>query len=576
MPERLTWDLDICNGEERRFRRSKFRSLPYQIALVAAEQYRDIYRSEGNRAANLALLELAKDARSPGEWVATDEIDVDALSRQCCLAFKQRAGIHGLSRETLDAAKWIAIRSGIGIASLPRFDERNFDASLRKTVARLQDESWWQRKLRRGAVRRFETLAIRVGLVHRRAGLYASDATVQWHRDRLARIRAAMRALEIVNEEGECLTVEEVAETSMSNPKLRRNELMTRVAGFEAIAIDAGHVGQFYTITCPSSMHAYRENKGRPIRNKTHDGTTPGEAHAYLTNLWAQIRAKLHRLGLHPYGFRIVEPHHDGTPHWHLLLFMPVSAVDNVRKVIVEYALRDSPNEPGAAEHRVGVVTIDRSKGSAAGYIAKYIAKNIDGHGLITDEHGKPAVQSAERVRAWASAWGSRQFQQIGGPSVTVWRELRRLRTPLGIPAIEAARSAADRGDWKAYVEAMGGVSLSRKERPITIAHRWNDRPNRYGEPRGKEIVGVESAGVVVVTRIHQWTIRPKQRDGSAGRPNDRAASFDRPADRETIGPNSLGVLSITVRADHARGVTGAHGMASPACLTATMTQSSG
>jgi len=59
-------------------------------------------------------------------------------------------------------------------------------------------------------------------------------------------------------------------------------------------------------------------------------------------------------------------------------------------------------NELGAKEHSFDAKPIDPSKGSTAGYIAKYISKGIDGHGIDKDLYGKHAKSSASRVKAWA------------------------------------------------------------------------------------------------------------------------------------------------------------------------------
>lgn len=372
---------------------------------------------------------------------------------------------------------------------------------------RLADPSWWRRKIKTTVYQRSETVERELGLVQATTGLYASDDAVTRRQQDKARSRAFLEECIAVNDLGESITLAEIADANVSCPKIRRAEFMTRISGCEEYANRNGHAASFLTLTTPSRFHSHRRNA---TLNHRWDMSTPADAQKWLLQTWARIRANLDRLCLVVYGFRVAEPHHDGTPHWHMILFHEPDQGVALTRIFERYMLAESPDEPGAKQHRFKLLAIDPSRGSATGYFAKYVSKNIDGYSVGTDledtENLYGADETVVRVEAWASLWHIRQFQQIGGPPVGVWRELRRVDYPLsGI--FEAARQSADKGDWCGFMEAMGGHQTPFRSQLIKILRVWFDKPGIYGDPIGLIVTGIDCDGEPITTRTREWRI---------------------------------------------------------------------
>ena len=337
-------------------------------------------------------------------------------------------------------------------------------------IKRMCDKQWWNRRLRKIFNQAYEQAAIELTLVNKYKQIYASDLTVFKRKQQRQHNEQMLSSMHVINDIGQRFSLKELSDLNVSNPAVRKAELMVRMRGFEEISKELGHQGIFITITCPSKYHAVYSKSGQ--RNPKYQNLTPYMGNQYLGALWARVRAKWDRNDIKPYGFRVAEPQHDGTPHWHILLFVEPRHIDEVKQTISHYALEEDGDEKGAVENRCDFKLIDPNKGSATGYIAKYVSKNIDGEGLDKGVYGEDPITAAQRVDAWASCWCIRQFQQIGGAPVSVWRELRRLKKSLGIDEIiEKARKAADESKWHDYINAMGGVFAKRKDQPIKLAY---------------------------------------------------------------------------------------------------------
>lgn len=150
----------------------------------------------------------------------------------------------------------------------------------------------------------------------------------------------------------------------------------------------------FLMLTVPSCMHPLRTGPDGWQVNPEYDGvSTPRDAQAFLTMEWARVRSRLKRTGAKSWGIRVVEPHFDGVPHWHALMWV------------------EGGQMPLADAMRV--CQGDSSKGTIC-----VMAATAEGVGSINRYIAKCAAPDDRSVIVWAARWGFRLFQRFG-----IWPE---------------------------------------------------------------------------------------------------------------------------------------------------------
>ncbi|MBS3798769.1 replication endonuclease [Pseudoalteromonas sp. BDTF-M6] len=224
-------------------------------------------------------------------------------------------------------------------------------------LKRYTDKRWWLRKIRKLVTQANEKAAIHLNFVNSKKQIYASDVTTRNRLTQHARNEHLLSSTHILNEQGQRYSLKEISDLNVSNPKIRKDELLCRARGFENLAKELGHDALFITVTCPSKYHRAYSKSGAP--NPKWQGLMPNQANDYLNNQWQKARAEFKRQNIAPYGFRVAEPQHDGTPHWHMLFFIESDKVAALQAVIRHYALEVDGDEQGAAENRCDFKLID-------------------------------------------------------------------------------------------------------------------------------------------------------------------------------------------------------------------------
>jgi len=197
-------------------------------------------------------------------------------------------------------------------------------------------------------------------------GLSVNDLAVV--REKLRRQNNFLEYSYITNDQtGQSFSLKECIISSNHNPDRYHAEIQNRINTLDREATNAGLTPVFLTMTLPSEFHEMKQSNGKLIPNPKFNGTPPKEAVKILTKQWAKLRQDRSLKELNKSQrmyYRVNEPHKDGTPHTHILLFIPKDRIDRVETAFKRLFLQVGNK-------------FEKNIKSASSYIMKYINKTL-------------------------------------------------------------------------------------------------------------------------------------------------------------------------------------------------------
>lgn len=437
-----------------------------------------------------------------------------------------------------------------------RADADAGDTTARDAVhPRDRDVPSQRRRLRRRVGRADAHAAGVLGLVGGRPALGLPDYATDWSlgRWRAAQLRTTtyLTQHQAVAPDGRAVPLAEIAE---KNKNAAAASWYAMVLGMGEHAKRCGHVPVFVSATLPPRWHLHPR-----YGNAAHGdpALSPTAAARELQRRWHASLCLARSRGVRPYGVRVVEPHSDGCPHLHALLWLPVD--DEV--VLADSLQHHYPADGGTAEaaltvRRIDGAPVDPDKKRAAPmtYIMHYVMQ-------ITSP-GQDA--ESQRVQAWASHVGIRRLSLVGVRQGTIglWRAAHRsLRdnTAPAEPGARAVRRAMRKGQWATALALLGAWADEPRYVPVRESRR-----DRWGDVV-RETTGWTNARtgrLALVRRPVRWTIQKAnllERNGLsvvASDPSDPrgvvTAGADPPGDPDGILPPTPDVGGTLCSAPHA------------------------
>jgi hypothetical protein len=426
-----------------------------------------------------------------------------------------------------------------------RFDEPVPGQSLAAKAARVSDAKYWRRFLVRRVREARERLHLQLGLVGKGARQYCSDGAREHRKMQLVKQAEWLNNTVLRGViDGQLVELPLVQVVKGAHQKL--SKLYAFIAAMDRLAVDAGLTVALLTTTLEGAWHANPEYKREGHR---WNGASPREANQELGARFQSIRRDLDKQGIKLSGLWAGEPHADGCPHRHHWLMYDPKYQRAVLAAFLKHfpgklklrrdtraggdIVYDTREDALRGVHRklkgnegaqVDVSLIDRSKGSGASYVLKYVMKAVlpelsyaglaaplgsdSGATTPEDQAGRPAkkrsaaearkeLRTLQSVDAHRATWRMRSFQLFGiRNSLSLWDELRRVKHAPAEPELKAlwrlarggdaegnVSAEAQRGDAYGFLKALGGLAAAAPEQLELGAEVVASKARIYTEP---------------------------------------------------------------------------------------------
>ena len=176
----------------------------------------------------------------------------------------------------------------------------------------------------------------------------------------------------------------------------------------EALARRFGLIPFFITLTLPPRFHSASVTH----TTEQHDPSlTPHDQMLFFSQAWRRIFARFAKRGWIPLGAWNPEPHSDGTPHRHAVLFLTMEQYELLKACLDD----EFPQPEGKTDVSYKIDRINESEvGNTVAYIRGYMQKHCKSsknRKITTEDIGDEEHNTDEalaRVNAWKSTYRAR------------------------------------------------------------------------------------------------------------------------------------------------------------------------